>query len=160
MSLATLWRVLPTDLAYQKEAGEIATYTVIDALATSVGDKQTSKLARDIRKEEERMALYLADLLPELATNVAHDTIPVSQIEGDARRRTAGDAKTPRTRPEHGEGQAAQGGQEGPQRPGTGRLRYDRPGGVPEWLNGAVSKTVVRLTAHRGFESLPLRRSG
>ena len=86
---------MPTDLAYQKEAGEIATYTVIDALATSVGDKQTSKLARDIRKEEERMALYLADLLPELATNVAHDTIPVSQIEGDARRRTAGDAKTP-----------------------------------------------------------------
>jgi hypothetical protein len=28
---------------------------------------------------------------------------------------------------------------------------------VPEWLNGAVSKTVVRLSAHRGFESLPLR---
>src|SRR5665809_127986 len=24
-------------------------------------------------------------------------------------------------------------------------------------MNGAVSKTVVRLTAHRGFESLPLR---
>src|ERR671933_2865684 len=30
-------------------------------------------------------------------------------------------------------------------------------GGVPEWLNGAVSKTVVGLTVHRGFESLPLR---
>ena len=64
-------------------------------MATSVGDKQTSKLARDIRREEERMALYLADLLPELAVNVAHDTIPISQIEGDAARRTAGDAKTP-----------------------------------------------------------------
>jgi ferritin-like metal-binding protein YciE len=80
---------------YQDEAEEIATYTVIDALATSVGDKQTAKLARDIRKQEERMALYLADLLPELAVNVAHDTIPVSQIEGDAGRRTARDAKTP-----------------------------------------------------------------
>jgi hypothetical protein len=34
---------------------------------------------------------------------------------------------------------------------------HERLGGVPEWLNGAVSKTVVRLTAHRGFESLPLR---
>jgi hypothetical protein len=33
-------------------------------------------------------------------------------------------------------------------------------GGVPEWLNGAVSKTVVRLTAYRGFESLPLRSTG
>jgi hypothetical protein len=28
---------------------------------------------------------------------------------------------------------------------------------VPERLNGAVSKTVVGLTVHRGFESLPLR---
>ena len=80
---------------YQEEAEEIATYTVIDALATAVGDKQTAKLARDIRRDEERMALYLADLLPELAVNVAHDSIPISQIEGDAARRTAGDAKTP-----------------------------------------------------------------
>ena len=55
---------------YQEEAEVIATYTVIDAMATSVGDKQTSKLARDIRRDEERMALYLADLLPELAVNV------------------------------------------------------------------------------------------
>jgi hypothetical protein len=28
---------------------------------------------------------------------------------------------------------------------------------VPERLNGAVSKTVVGLSVHRGFESLPLR---
>lgn len=32
-------------------------------------------------------------------------------------------------------------------------------GGVPEWLNGAVSKTVVGLEVYRGFESLPLRCS-
>ena len=38
------------------------------------------------------------------------------------------------------------------QRPPAGAL-----GGVPEWLNGAVSKTVVRSTPYRGFESLPLR---
>ena len=30
-------------------------------------------------------------------------------------------------------------------------------GGVPEWSNGAVSKTVVRF-AYRGFESHPLRQ--
>jgi ferritin-like metal-binding protein YciE len=40
---------------YQEEAWEIATYTVIDSLATAVGDTQTAKLARDIRREEERM---------------------------------------------------------------------------------------------------------
>ncbi len=31
------------------------------------------------------------------------------------------------------------------------------PGGVPEWLNGAVSKTVKGLWVLRGFESHPLR---
>ena len=80
---------------YQDEAEEIATYTVLEAVAGSVGDEQTAKLARDIRRDEERMALYLADLLPELALNMAHDTIPVSQIEGNAARRTTQDAKTP-----------------------------------------------------------------
>ena len=34
------------------------------------------------------------------------------------------------------------------------------PGGVPEWLIGTVSKTVVRLLAYRGFESHPLRHPG
>ena len=40
---------------YQEEAWEIATYTVIDSVATAVGDKETAKLARDIIREEERM---------------------------------------------------------------------------------------------------------
>ena len=31
------------------------------------------------------------------------------------------------------------------------------PGGVPEWLNGAVSKTVDGGNVVREFESLPLR---
>ncbi len=74
---------------YREEAEEIATYTVIDALATSVGDKQTAKLARDIRRDEERMAQFLSELLPQLATDFAHDEIPVSEIEGDADLRTS-----------------------------------------------------------------------
>ena len=77
---------------YREEADEIAAYTVIDALATSVGDKQTAKLARDIRRDEERMAKFIGDLLPQLATDVAHDEIPVSEIEGDAARRTSTDS--------------------------------------------------------------------
>jgi ferritin-like metal-binding protein YciE len=73
---------------YADEADEIATYTVIDSLATTVGDKDTAKLARDIRRDEERMQKFLADLLPELSANVAHDEIPVSEMEGPAARRT------------------------------------------------------------------------
>jgi ferritin-like metal-binding protein YciE len=78
---------------YQEEAHEIATYTVIDSLATAVGDTQTAKLARDILREEERMQQFLAKLLPELSVDVAHDEIPVSEIEGKASRRTAASSK-------------------------------------------------------------------
>jgi ferritin-like metal-binding protein YciE len=82
---------------YQEEAHEIATYTVIDSLATAVGDTQTAKLARDILRQEERMQQFLAELLPQLSVDVAHDEIPVSEIEGPAARRTTADSKPKRT---------------------------------------------------------------
>jgi ferritin-like metal-binding protein YciE len=72
---------------YADEAQEIATYTVIDSLATTVGDKETAKLARNIRRDEERMQQFLADLLPELSANVAHDEVPISEIDGPAAQR-------------------------------------------------------------------------
>ena len=78
---------------YQEEASEIATYTVIDSVATAVGDKTTAKLARGILREEERMQKFLAALLPELSVDLAHDEIPVSEIEGEASHRTAGKTK-------------------------------------------------------------------
>jgi ferritin-like metal-binding protein YciE len=78
---------------YQEEAHEIAIYTVIDSLATAVGDTQTAKLARDILRQEERMQQFLAELLPKLSVDVAHDEIPVSEINGQASHRTAADSK-------------------------------------------------------------------
>jgi ferritin-like metal-binding protein YciE len=71
-------------LEYTDEAHEIATYMVIDSLATAVGDKPTAKLARDILRDEERMQKFLAELLPELTSAVAHDEIPVSELPGKA----------------------------------------------------------------------------
>jgi ferritin-like metal-binding protein YciE len=82
---------------YQQEAWEIATYTVIDSVATATGDKETAKLARDIIREEERMQEFLAALLPELSADLAHDEIPVSEIEGRAAHRTAADSKPTRS---------------------------------------------------------------
>ena len=72
---------------YAEEAQEIATYTVIDSLATAVGDKETAKLARDIRRDEERMQKFLARPAARAVGDVAHDEIPVSEIEGPAARR-------------------------------------------------------------------------
>lgn len=71
---------------FADEAQEIATYTVIDSLATAAGDKDTAKLAREIKRDEEKMQTFLGDLLAELAVNVSHDEIPISEIEGAAGR--------------------------------------------------------------------------
>jgi ferritin-like metal-binding protein YciE len=72
-----------------KQLGEIATYTVIDSLATAVGDSETAQLARNILREEERMQKYLGELLRDLTVDMTHDEVPVSEINGPAARRTA-----------------------------------------------------------------------
>jgi ferritin-like metal-binding protein YciE len=81
---------------YQDEAEEIATYRVIEALAKAVGDKETAKLARDITREEKKMADFLAGLLDQLAADVVHDEVPVAEIgaAAPAARRTASAART------------------------------------------------------------------
>ena len=55
---------------YFNEHEEIATYTAIEALAEAVGDQETAKLAREIRREEERMAKFLAGQIPTLTRAV------------------------------------------------------------------------------------------
>ena len=55
---------------YFNEHEEIATYTAIETLAESVGDKETAKLAREIRRDEERMAKFLAGQIPVLTKAV------------------------------------------------------------------------------------------
>jgi ferritin-like metal-binding protein YciE len=77
---------------YSEEAEEIATYTAIEAFAESVGDRETVKLAKGIRREEERMATYLAGLIPQLARATARAQIPSSQ-RPTARRRAGGRRK-------------------------------------------------------------------
>jgi ferritin-like metal-binding protein YciE len=75
---------------YQDEAEEIATYRAIEALGKAVGDKETAKLAREIAREEKRMADFLVGLIDQLALDVVHDEVPVSEIgASSAARRTA-----------------------------------------------------------------------
>jgi ferritin-like metal-binding protein YciE len=74
---------------YASEAEEIATYTAIQSLAESVGDRETAKLARGILREEQRMASFLERLIPTLTKAVARDEIPASQRDGDGRRRSS-----------------------------------------------------------------------
>lgn len=76
---------------YASEQVEISTYLAIEAFATKVGDAETAKLARDIRREEERMAKFLAGQLSTLANAVAVAEVPAAQrrAPGKAKRSSA-----------------------------------------------------------------------
>ncbi|MEN3285324.1 MAG: hypothetical protein V7607_6464 [Solirubrobacteraceae bacterium] len=75
---------------YSEEHEEIATYTAIETLAEAVGDKDTAKLARGIRREEERMARFLEKLIPTLARAVSQDEIPAAERRTNGARRSSG----------------------------------------------------------------------
>ncbi|HVD86772.1 MAG TPA: DUF892 family protein [Solirubrobacterales bacterium] len=61
---------------YFNEHEEIATYLAIENLAEKVRDGETAKLARAIRREEERMAGFLEGQIKALAKAVAAEDVP------------------------------------------------------------------------------------
>src|SRR3954467_6365247 len=72
------------------EYEEIGNYVAIETLAQTLGDKDTEKLAREFRKQEERMASFLVKLLPQLTKAVAKEEIPAAERNGGtSRRRTS-----------------------------------------------------------------------
>jgi ferritin-like metal-binding protein YciE len=71
---------------YFNEHEEIATYLAIETLAEKVGDKETAKLARGIRREEERMAKFLEGQIKSLANAVALEDVPRAQRSGGSSR--------------------------------------------------------------------------
>ena len=79
---------------YSEEAEEIANYTAIEELANTVGDKETAKIAKEIRREEERMAAFLQRLIPKLTDAVARKEIPSQFRNGGRRRRRSASRRT------------------------------------------------------------------
>ena len=55
---------------YFNEHEEIANYNAIETLAEAVGDKETAKLAREYRRQEERMAKFLDRTIVSLTKEV------------------------------------------------------------------------------------------
>jgi ferritin-like metal-binding protein YciE len=74
---------------YHEEAEEIANYTAIEALADIVGDKETSKVAKSIRRDEERMFKFLEKLIPQLTKAVAQEEIPAAERRSASSRRSS-----------------------------------------------------------------------
>jgi ferritin-like metal-binding protein YciE len=79
---------------YHNEFEEIGFYAGIESLADTVGDKDTAKLARSIRREEERMAKFLEKQIAQLAKAVAREEIPAAERRnGSSSRRSSSSAR-------------------------------------------------------------------
>jgi ferritin-like metal-binding protein YciE len=74
---------------YWNEHEEIATYLAIETLATKVGDRETAKLAKDIRRDEERMARFLESQIKSLTGAVVSEEVPRALRNGASTRRRA-----------------------------------------------------------------------
>jgi ferritin-like metal-binding protein YciE len=64
---------------YSSEHEEISTYLALETFAAKVGDRETAKLAREIRKDEERMAKFLSTQIAQLSNAVALAEVPPAQ---------------------------------------------------------------------------------
>jgi ferritin-like metal-binding protein YciE len=64
---------------FHHEAEEVAHYTFIEAMADKLGDKETAKLAKQIRREEERMQSFLGRQLATLAGAVIREEVPARE---------------------------------------------------------------------------------
>ncbi|HMJ74072.1 MAG TPA: DUF892 family protein [Solirubrobacterales bacterium] len=80
---------------YFNEHEEIATYLAIETLAEKVGDRETAKLAKGIRREEERMAKFLAGQIKSLTGAVVSEEVPSAQRKAPSRSRKPSAAKRP-----------------------------------------------------------------
>src|ERR1700729_3645538 len=82
----------------REEHTEIAIYSRIEVLATAVGDRETARLARDIRRDEERMAQDLTAEPGRPVKDVVRADIPRDQRATPSRARSTRSSSA-RTRP-------------------------------------------------------------
>jgi ferritin-like metal-binding protein YciE len=83
----------------REEHVEIAMYSRLETLAEEVGDRDTAKLARGIRRDEERMAKFLDAELKRLVKDVVREEIPRDQRALRRRRSSSRSSRsTSRTR--------------------------------------------------------------
>jgi ferritin-like metal-binding protein YciE len=71
----------------REEHVEIAIYTRVEAFAEEVGDRETARLARAIKRDEERMAKFLDGELRRLVKAVVRAEVPADQRDGATRSR-------------------------------------------------------------------------
>jgi len=81
------------------EFEEIGNYLAIEELATALADRDTAKLAREFRRQEERMAAFLQRLIPQLTKQVVREEVPARERKPPAASASANGAAKPTPRP-------------------------------------------------------------
>jgi ferritin-like metal-binding protein YciE len=77
------------------EQEEIGNYLAIETLAEALRDRDTAKLAREFRRQEERMAAFLSKLIPTLTKAVVTEEVPASQRRAPSSKPAKSRAKRP-----------------------------------------------------------------
>ncbi|HEV2061374.1 MAG TPA: DUF892 family protein, partial [Solirubrobacteraceae bacterium] len=75
--------------AVWNEAEEIAHYDAIEALAETLNDKDTAKMAREFRRQEERMQKFLRGQIAQLVKLVVREEVPASERRANGGRKTS-----------------------------------------------------------------------
>jgi ferritin-like metal-binding protein YciE len=125
------------------EHEEIANYLAIETLADALGDSDTKKLAREFRRQEERMAAFLAKLIPQLTKAVVTEEVPAAQ-----RRAATNGRATRRSRPAKGSSRSRTAKRSSSSRPAK-RASASRP----------AKRSSSSRTAKRSSSSRPAKRA-
>ena len=91
------------------EYEEIGNYTAIETLADSLNDAETAKLAREYRKQEERMAAFLLKLIPTLTKAVVTEEVPAAERRAAKAATTTARSRSTRSAASSGSAAAASG---------------------------------------------------
>jgi ferritin-like metal-binding protein YciE len=133
------------------EYEEIGNYHAIETLAESLNDSETAKLARDFRRQEERMAGFLLKLIPQLAKAVVIEEVPAAERRAPA---TATRARARKPSAARGSSSRSAGAsRSGSARAGTARSAASRASGASR------SGSAARASSSRGGRSRSTRAS-
>ena len=126
---------------YSEEAEEIATYAAIEAFADGVGDRDTAKLAREIKREEERMAGYLQRLIPQLTRAVVRAEVPSDQRQNGRRRTRRSSSGSSSTRRSSGKSRSRSSSSRGRAKTRSGSRSRSSGGGSRRRSTGSRSRS-------------------
>jgi ferritin-like metal-binding protein YciE len=124
---------------FREEHVEIAIYNRIETLAGEVGDRETERLAKSIRRDEERMAKFLDAELKRLVKDVVRADIPRDQRATATRsrsRRSSGSSSSSRSRSSSASARTRSSSGRSRSSSGSGRSRSSSPAGRSRGSSG------------------------